>query len=288
MLNRLYYDEESCLYHGYTAQHKHSFAMGISLFMKSGADKLPENEVFHKVLKSEDEIFNEEEMKQYILDPYYKNGNFNSTLNNHPAKGAYPPSNRLEKQPPHFNDWYNGPKGPNSDGAGVAVGASGGMNKNNEASTSNSLAAILGQLIHSNSNSATNENTASSTATVNVSSSVSETVSNNTKKNNTVTFSCEWNEFPEAIIIDGVNIKETSTMKDLLTYSEDGDDSFAIDYELGLDDDKRKLFFKVKAEDGFNDINIKKSCFLKMNMVDICNLNHVHSQIMITIVDRSK
>ena len=283
MLNRLYYDEESCLYHGYTAQHKHSFAMGISLFMKSGADKLPENEVFHKVLKSEDEIFNEEEMKQYILDPYYKNGNFNSTLNNHPAKGAYPPSNRLEKQPPHFNDWYNGPKGPNSDGAGVAVGTSGGRNKNNEASTSNSLAAILGQLIHSK-----NDNNTSISATT---TNVNDTTNMNsvtTEKNDSVTFSCEWDLFPESIIIDGINLKETSTMKELLTYSEDGDKSFAMEYNLSLDNENKKLYFRVKAADGFNDINIKKSRFLKMNLNDIHNLNHVHSQIMITIVDRSK
>ena len=238
LLNRMYFDKKSCLHHGFTAQHKHSFAMDISLFVKSGVDKMAENAGFKKALDSDSILLTDDEVKQYILDPYYKNGNFNSTLNHHPAKGVYPPSNRLEKQPPHFNDWYNGPTGQ----GGAAVGNVGGTSK--DSSTTNSLASIIGQLVQAkNHQPSTNKTISTSSFTT-------------TKKS--ITFMCQWNNNPESIIIDGSKLTNKTKMKDFLLYCEDDDDdSFAKDNKHNLDGNTQKLYFNIKTKDGFDEISIK-------------------------------
>ena len=59
---------------------------------------------FNIALDSDNLLLLEAEAKQYLLDPYHKNGHFNSKLNHHPAKWVYPPLNWLEKQPPHFDN----------------------------------------------------------------------------------------------------------------------------------------------------------------------------------------
>ena len=270
LLNRMYYEEASPLYHGFTSQHKHSFAMGISLFVKSGVGKMPENEAFQLALNSDSILLNESETKQYLLDPYYKNANFNSTMNYHPKKGQYPPRNRNEKQPPHFNDWYN------SKGGGVAQGNNNGTVANDNSNvTSNALATILGQFIQSkNSDNQINQGN-------------SNDLSSLAKKQIAVTFACQWNRFPESIIIDGDKLTNKSTMRELLLHCDSEDDqSFADDYNLGLDGNSRKLYFCVKTTDGFDEISIKKSRFLQMNIDDLQKLEHVHNQLTITIVDR--
>ena len=53
LLNWMYSDENSCLHHGFTAEHKNLFAIGISLFVKSGVDKMAENVGFKKALDSD-------------------------------------------------------------------------------------------------------------------------------------------------------------------------------------------------------------------------------------------
>ena len=114
-----------------------------------------------------------------------------------------------------------------------------------------------------------------------------EPSSSSSSKQMAVTFACEWDCFPESIIIDGNKLTSKSTMKGLLLHCDNEEDkSFADDNTLDLDGNSRKLYFSVKTIEGFNDIRIKKGRFLNMNIEQIQNLEHVHSQTTISIVDR--
>ena len=77
---------------------------------------------------------------------------------------------------------------------------------------SNLLVLILGQVVQSK-NSMSNNN-------VDNNSSVTSSVDAVTAKCKTVTFTCQWNNFPEAIVIDGDKLTSQSNMKQLLEYEE--------------------------------------------------------------------
>ena len=68
-----------------------------------------------------------------------------------------------------------------------------------------------------------------------------------------ITFNYKTVNYPFAlsIIIDGVDLNNDSTMKDLLLYSDGGDDSIDEEHNLELNSKYGKqLYFKVEVENG--------------------------------------
>ena len=276
LLNCLYNDENSPLFHGFLKPHKVAFSLAISLFIKSGAENRGENKAFHKALHSDNEILDEAGVEQYILKPYNERGNYNATFGYKPKRGLYPPTNTSDKSPPDFNEWHNGqnsPNGRNNNGNTANGNIGNNANATIEGASSNALVSILGQIVQQKNNSA-NCNDVNTDTAVSVST-----------KHKTVTFSCNWDPFPEAIIIDEVKLTLKSTMKMVLEHIDGGDKSFS-EYNI-LEESCKNLYFQVKAKDGFNDISIKKSHFMNMTIEDIDNLDHSNDQIIITVVDRN-
>ena len=44
-------------------------------------------------------------MDQYLLDPYFQDGNFDATNGLHPEKNKYPPKNRMMQCPMLYDDY---------------------------------------------------------------------------------------------------------------------------------------------------------------------------------------
>ena len=284
LLNRMHTEEDSPLYLGFLKAHKICFAMAMSLLIKSGADKNEENKAFHLALNSDNILLNEAETEQCMLKPYNQRGNFNSTFGCKPEKGFYPPSNITDNSPPDFNDWHNGLHGPKKGGvASTNSNPSNNQNvaiRNDTGGASTDLVSILGQLVNNKNRPLDNNDDCNAT------SSISTPVTNSTK-HRTATFSCKWDPFPEAIVIDGDLLANESTMEDILTYCGTRGKSFSDDNKLELNNYNKNLYFQVKAENGYDDIILKKSSFLEMSIEDTDSLDHVNTQLRITIINRN-
>ena len=112
-------------------------------------------------------------------------------------------------------------------------------NVHTESGSNDTLVSILGQLVQSKNNASNGNNNCNDENSSSIMSPVTVV-----SKQKTVTFSCQWNPFPEAIVIDGKSLTLQSTMKEILTHSDEGDESFSDDHELNLNDEKKNYTFR--------------------------------------------
>ena len=103
-----------------------------------------------------------------------------------------------------------------------------------------------------------------------------------------ITFNYETvhDPFASSIIIDGVELNNNSTMKDLLLYSDGGDDSIDKEHDLELNSKYGKqLYFKVEVENG-REFLFKKNRFLNSTVDFIYSLESVVSPLSIIIIPK--
>ena len=278
LLLRMYGNEDSSLYHGFLNEHKVQFSLQISLLLKSGA-RCEQTEPFFNVLESDSVILDKNQTDQYLLDPYHNFANKNDTFGNFPEKGKYPP-NRGEKIPPRFNKW-EGRRSRNSDPV-TGGGPNGGRTLDDQrtdilSSFFQTLSGGNNQIL--NNVSTTNHNGAT---VANQSSSSSEV-------QKVITMKCKWDSIPFSIPIDGIDLKEDSTMMEILCHNDDGEDSFDNEYELNLEFCIGKEYlFQVKVKNGNDNFIFRMKRFLKMSVNDILKLKNVKTPISITVLKRNE
>ena len=103
-----------------------------------------------------------------------------------------------------------------------------------------------------------------------------------TPQNDVFTFGCAVSNKPESsVVIDRRHLKMSSTMKDILLFSDDGDKSINQEFKLELEnpESSKKLYFCIKVENGNNDYTFKKGRFLKFTAKDIISMKNVTQKI---------
>ena len=103
------------------------------------------------------------------------------------------------------------------------------------------------------------------------------TKGNNSVKCKVITIRCDDDiALSDSIPIDGIELKGTSTMREVLTFQDDGYPSFSDDNNLDIDNLNGIPFsFHVKVEKGSEDFIFKKWRFLKMKVDALHSLVNV-------------
>ena len=94
-------------------------------------------------LQDSKQLLTQVEVDQNLIEPYYQEGRFDLTKDQHPEKGKYPPKNRMMQCPQLFDEWERGLKarGGTTDGD---------QNSNNRSNNNSSnFGTILERLVSS-------------------------------------------------------------------------------------------------------------------------------------------
>ena len=203
-------------------------------------------EVVHDSTKQ----FTDEMVKKYLLVPYYEMGSFMAMENNHSEKGKYKPMRRSAKVPPEYNEWKN-------------------RNGNDSTSISSSSSSLPTRTLEN-----FLERLGDPFA---VRAAVPPSAAPAAAPNTAVfTFSSQDHAIGGiSVFIDNEKLKMDCTMKDLLLYSDDGEDSINDEFDLDLyNEPGKKLYFHIEVQNGRNYV-YRKNQFLKFTANKIITMNNV-------------
>lgn len=269
LLMRMYSDKESCLYHGFLLEHRMTFSRSLRRMIKGGS--FCDNKSLFETLQDSKKLLNEDEVTQYLLDPYYQEGKFDLTKEQHPKKDKYPPKNRMLQCPQLFEDWE---KQLRARGEKLEGHAGDDPKRQN-------FSSILERLVSTMESS--NQSSSITTNEIEVIENVRKEKggSNDSEKIEFITFKCKWDPAPICIMLED-NITMDSTMQDILL-ADVGDDP-SINEEFGLDINSKtsKLFFRLEI--GNNELVLRKSQFLKHTVHRIRSIKDITFPITIEIV----
>ena len=267
LLMRMFADKESCLRHGFLLEHRMAFSRSLRQMIKGGS--YCDNQKLFAKIQDSSQLLTQDEVDQYLIEPYYQEGKFDLTKDQHPEKGKYPPKNRMMQCPQLFDDWERSLKarGENIDG-----------NRSN--SNASNLGSILERLVSSI------ENKDSQSVATRTSSNQIERNDNMSKGDENVqvdfiTFTCKWDPAPICIVVED-DISIASTMRDVLLV-EIGEQDPCINDEFELNiNSSEKLYFRIKIGNEY--LVLRKSQFLKYTIHKLCSIKNITIPITIDIV----
>ena len=275
LLKRMFSDKDSTLHHGFLVEHRMSFARSLRKMVKAGS--YCENSSLFDALKDSKKLLTNDEVQQYLLEPYFQEGNFESTNKLHPEKGKYPPRNRMVNCPQYFKDFKQYCKS-----RGIAIDDSS-IRKNDHMSN---FCSVLDRLVaieeKGDRNDGLNDNNTNNDSCTMVSSvNISNSLSEEQEEIDFISFTCQWDKVPISIMVEN-EIGPNSTMQEVLL-SKIGDDP-CIDKEFGLNlDSNQKLYFRMSIKNG-SSLIMRKSQFLSWTIAKILKIKNLATPVSIHIL----
>ena len=273
LLMRMFADKESCLHHGFLLEHRMVFSRSLRRMIKGGS--YCDNQNLFDKLQDSKKLLTQAEVDQYLIEPYYQEGRFDLTKDQHPEKGKYPPKNRMMQCPQLFDDWERILKAR----GGTINGGQNGKNGSN----SSSFGSILERLVSSIEQKGLQSVAARSSSNQTVR---NDNTSNGEEKGDEndqiefITFKCKWDPVPICIVIED-EISSSSTMRDLLLVKIGEDPCINDEFELNINSSD-KLYFRMKIGNEY--LVLRKSQFLKYTIHKLCSIKNITIPITIDIV----
>ena len=223
LMERMFYHKESPIYHGFLCEHKSSFTVLLGIVIQSGTKN--GNEAFFDSLESNSKVLNKDECDKFMIKPYLNNGNFSGTQGLHPEKDKFPPKNRNEKFPQSYRDW----KSTKTNGSNTLsnIGDNG-----NAVGDISSMSDMMKMYIQAKAQAAIG-------SIMPADGMLDNNIQITTNGNRVITIRCDDDiTSTDSIPIDEIELKGTSTMREVLTFQDDGYPSFSDDNNLDIDNFK--------------------------------------------------